>query len=174
MSEDPPEYLNARAGVYAPLLRKRQKRHRDCVPVVTLPPRAIGGVRDQLRKTRVCNCKRSGCLKLYCDCFMAGLECTEECSCDLCRNNGAYPTERSMAINAILMRNPNAFRPRLQAGTVSTSTSLPALAAATAAATAASNSKSKTTTPPRPETRCKCKKSSCLKKVSRVESCCLS
>lgn len=33
-----------------------------------------------------CNCKKSKCLKLYCDCFAAGLGCTPECNCFECKN----------------------------------------------------------------------------------------
>jgi hypothetical protein len=28
-----------------------------------------------IKKSRVCNCKRSKCLKLYCDCFSSGEHC---------------------------------------------------------------------------------------------------
>jgi len=34
-----------------------------------------------------CNCKKSKCLKLYCDCFAAGLACDELCNCCGCDNN---------------------------------------------------------------------------------------
>jgi len=32
-----------------------------------------------------CNCKKSKCLKLYCDCFAAGVYC-QNCSCSCCLN----------------------------------------------------------------------------------------
>lgn len=35
-----------------------------------------------------CNCKRSGCIKKYCDCFRLGLKCGEECGCVGCHNRG--------------------------------------------------------------------------------------
>lgn len=34
-----------------------------------------------------CNCKKSKCLKLYCDCFAAGLACDELCNCCGCDNH---------------------------------------------------------------------------------------
>jgi hypothetical protein len=33
-----------------------------------------------------CNCKKSECLKKYCECFQAGLTCSEICKCVDCRN----------------------------------------------------------------------------------------
>lgn len=35
---------------------------------------------------RGCNCKKSGCQKKYCDCYNMGLECTDNCKCEGCRN----------------------------------------------------------------------------------------
>ncbi|TMS00861.1 spexin prohormone 2 isoform X2 [Larimichthys crocea] len=33
-----------------------------------------------------CNCKRSGCLKNYCECYEANIKCTSSCKCVGCRN----------------------------------------------------------------------------------------
>lgn len=33
-----------------------------------------------------CNCKKSRCLKLYCDCFAVGKCCTKDCNCINCLN----------------------------------------------------------------------------------------
>ncbi|XP_034541400.1 spexin prohormone 2 isoform X2 [Notolabrus celidotus] len=33
-----------------------------------------------------CTCKRSGCLKNYCECYEANVLCTSSCKCDGCRN----------------------------------------------------------------------------------------
>lgn len=42
---------------------------------------------DEKYEKRVpCNCKKSKCLKLYCECFAAGLMCMKECNCCDCNN----------------------------------------------------------------------------------------
>ena len=56
-----------------------------------------------------CNCQRTKCLKLYCDCFAAGNYCAD-CACVDCRNDDAHEEERSKAMDTIVQRNPYAFR----------------------------------------------------------------
>ncbi len=34
-----------------------------------------------------CNCKRSKCLKNYCECFQFGVQCSKQCKCYNCKNN---------------------------------------------------------------------------------------
>ena len=63
-----------------------------------------------------CNCKNSRCLKLYCECFASGRYC-DNCNCLSCCNNSNHEAVRQAAVEAILERNPNAFRPKIQ-GTV--------------------------------------------------------
>lgn len=89
-----------------------------------------------------CNCKKSRCLKLYCECFAGGNYC-EGCNCVNCSNNRASEPARQEAVEATLERNPNAFRAKIQA------------AAAAAGKQDANYSHS---------TGCHCKKSACLKK----------
>ena len=60
-----------------------------------------------------CNCKKSKCLKLYCDCFRVSKYC-EDCNCLDCNNCVERETERTAAINSILERNPDAFAPRIK------------------------------------------------------------
>jgi len=62
--------------------------------------------------SKSCNCKSTGCLKRYCDCFKAGEYCTN-CSCQNCMNNESHHEEREKAINFTLGRDPNAFRPKI-------------------------------------------------------------
>ena len=65
-----------------------------------------------------CNCKNSRCLKLYCECFASGRYC-DNCNCVNCCNNKESEQVRQAAVEAILERNPNAFRPKIQVRTYS-------------------------------------------------------
>eukprot|EP00794_Sanderia_malayensis_P012864 gene12864-14189_t len=59
-----------------------------------------------------CNCTKSQCLKLYCDCFANGEFCNN-CNCHNCSNNIQHEAERSKAIKSCLERNPSAFHPKI-------------------------------------------------------------
>ncbi|KAG2241616.1 hypothetical protein Bca52824_090189 [Brassica carinata] len=76
-------------------------------------PRSIVEGRDGTpQKKKHCNCKHSRCLKLYCECFASGTYC-DGCNCVNCFNNVDNETARRDAVEAILERNPNAFRPKI-------------------------------------------------------------
>ena len=62
-----------------------------------------------------CNCTKSMCLKLYCECFANGHFC-DGCNCINCHNNLDYDSDRSKAIRSCLDRNPYAFRPKIGRG----------------------------------------------------------
>ncbi|KAJ6957348.1 protein tesmin/TSO1-like CXC 6 [Populus alba x Populus x berolinensis] len=64
------------------------------------------------KKPKQCNCKNSMCLKLYCECFAAGIHCNG-CNCLNCHNNVENEKERKEAVETTLQRNPNAFRPKI-------------------------------------------------------------
>ncbi|XP_029848500.2 protein lin-54 homolog isoform X2 [Ixodes scapularis] len=70
---------------------------------------------DNSRPRKPCNCTKSQCLKLYCDCFANGEFC-HSCNCNNCFNNLEHEEERQKAISACLERNPNAFRPKIGKG----------------------------------------------------------
>ncbi|XP_002063989.3 protein lin-54 homolog isoform X2 [Drosophila willistoni] len=61
-----------------------------------------------------CNCSKSQCLKLYCDCFANGEFC-KDCTCKDCFNNLDNEVEREKAIRSCLDRNPSAFKPKITA-----------------------------------------------------------
>ena len=72
-------------------------------------PRGRGQDKDaKLRKS--CNCRNSRCLKLYCECFAAGVYCTPgSCTCNDCHNLVAFEGHRVEAIENALSRNTEAF-----------------------------------------------------------------
>ncbi|KAF6213434.1 hypothetical protein GE061_011153 [Apolygus lucorum] len=65
-----------------------------------------------IRPRKPCNCTKSMCLKLYCDCFANGEFCFQ-CNCTFCYNNLEHEEERQRAIKSCLERNPTAFRPKI-------------------------------------------------------------
>ncbi|KAJ6664972.1 hypothetical protein lerEdw1_005203 [Lerista edwardsae] len=67
------------------------------------------------KSKKPCNCTKSQCLKLYCDCFANGDFCNN-CNCNNCYNNPQHESERFKAIKACLDRNPEAFLPKIGKG----------------------------------------------------------
>ena len=65
-----------------------------------------------VRPRKPCNCTKSQCLKLYCDCFANGEFCNN-CNCNNCSNNLEHEAVRAKAIKQCLDRNPNAFKPKI-------------------------------------------------------------
>jgi hypothetical protein len=55
-----------------------------------------------------CNCKKSRCLKLYCECFHA-LKYCQNCNCYDCENRAGNDEVREAVIATIKERNPDAF-----------------------------------------------------------------
>ena len=51
------------------------------------------------RRQKTCNCKNSGCLKLYCECFKDGGMCGSHCKCKACKNK-TDSEERDAALAA--------------------------------------------------------------------------
>ncbi|GMI64229.1 TESMIN/TSO1-LIKE CXC 2, TESMIN/TSO1-like CXC 2 [Hibiscus trionum] len=97
-----------------------------------------------------CNCKKSKCLKLYCECFAAGVYCIEPCSCQDCFNKPIHEDTVLATRKQIESRNPLAFAPKV----IRTSDPIPEVG------------DELTTTPAsaRHKRGCNCKKSNCLKK----------
>ncbi|XP_066557103.1 spexin prohormone 2 isoform X2 [Amia ocellicauda] len=67
------------------------------------------------KSKKPCNCTKSQCLKLYCDCFANGDICNN-CNCINCCNDTEHEAERFKAIKTCLDRNPEAFRPKIGSG----------------------------------------------------------
>jgi hypothetical protein len=61
--------------------------------------------------TPSCTCKKSRCLKLYCQCFSTNSLCNPLlCRCEGCYNTTDHVNARRHAMRTILQRNPGAFR----------------------------------------------------------------
>ncbi|XP_066505515.1 spexin prohormone 2 isoform X2 [Hoplias malabaricus] len=73
---------------------------------------AAESVRTWERSKKPCNCTKSQCLKMYCDCFASGEFCSN-CNCINCCNNQGHEPERYKAIKTCLERNPKAFLPKI-------------------------------------------------------------
>lgn len=65
---------------------------------------------DELKKKKnFCNCKRSRCLKLYCECFANGEFCVN-CNCQGCSNVIGNEEEKEDAFESIKEKNPVAMK----------------------------------------------------------------
>ncbi|CAM6094060.1 unnamed protein product [Calypogeia fissa] len=60
-----------------------------------------------------CNCKKSKCLKLYCECFAAGTYCVGSCTCHDCFNKPEHEETVLSTRQQIESRNPLAFAPKI-------------------------------------------------------------
>ncbi|KAK7895514.1 hypothetical protein WMY93_020839 [Mugilogobius chulae] len=80
-----------------------------------LPLNGVSTTESTSRPRKPCNCTKSQCLKLYCDCFANGEFCNN-CNCNNCFNNLEHETERLKAIKTCLDRNPEAFKPKIGKG----------------------------------------------------------
>lgn len=80
-----------------------------------LPLNGMSTAETTPRPRKPCNCTKSQCLKLYCDCFANGEFCNS-CNCNNCFNNLEHETERLKAIKTCLDRNPEAFKPKIGKG----------------------------------------------------------
>ncbi|CAH9095567.1 unnamed protein product [Cuscuta epithymum] len=97
-----------------------------------------------------CNCKKSKCLKLYCECFAAGVYCVEPCLCQECFNKPIHEDTVLATRKQIESRNPLAFAPKV----IRANDSMPDTG----------DDSNKTPASARHKRGCNCKKSGCLKK----------
>ncbi|CAN0857078.1 Protein tesmin/TSO1-like CXC 2 [Linum grandiflorum] len=107
-------------------------------------------VEGEAESCKRCNCKKSKCLKLYCECFAAGVYCIEPCSCQDCFNKPIHEDTVLSTRKQIESRNPLAFAPKV------IRTSEPGAETG--------DEPMKTPASARHKRGCNCKKSSCLKK----------
>ncbi|KAJ8756199.1 hypothetical protein K2173_024746 [Erythroxylum novogranatense] len=103
-------------------------------------------------ESKRCSCRRSRCLKLYCECFAAGLYCLESCTCENCFNSTGYEDVVIDHRQQIEARDPLAFTSKV---VIKSAMNTPA------------DMKDGTwSTPPsaRHKRGCNCKKTRCLKR----------
>ncbi|MED6107480.1 hypothetical protein PIB30_014578 [Stylosanthes scabra] len=60
-----------------------------------------------------CNCIKSQCVKLYCQCLSAGNFCNDNCSCKNCLNKEANKDRVKQIKKEIQSRDPHAFEPKV-------------------------------------------------------------
>jgi len=72
-------------------------------------------VEHPIGESRKCSCKKSRCLKLYCEYFAAGVLCDPGCKCNDCQNTADNVAARRKAVAYKLARKPN-FRSSLSFG----------------------------------------------------------
>ncbi|XP_021817853.1 CRC domain-containing protein TSO1-like isoform X2 [Prunus avium] len=99
-----------------------------------------------------CNCRRSKCLKLYCECFAAGVYCVDSCACVNCYNKPEFEDTVLDIRQQIEARNPLAFTPKVVDNAIDSSPNF--------------TEEQDLTTPSsaRHKRGCNCKKSKCLKR----------
>lgn len=81
----------------------------SATPIKNPPP--VDKENSKSSRKSSCNCKRSRCLKLYCECFAAEKYCNG-CNCQDCKNTPQFESIRAEAIKATRAKNPHAFKPR--------------------------------------------------------------
>lgn len=62
------------------------------------------------KEREACHCKKSQCLRLYCECFAKGLVCGVDCACDGCHNTEDSRELRELVVKETLEKNPFAFK----------------------------------------------------------------
>lgn len=106
---------SARTPVAPKAQKKAAKGRARAATVPSAPKKAIDAVfvEQPLGESRKCSCKKSKCLKLYCECFAAGVLCDPSCKCTDCHNTSDHVEERRKAVAYKLARKPKAFQHKI-------------------------------------------------------------
>jgi len=100
----------------------QQQHQRNFAPVAITAPQVKQGSSGGKENTAgakgrrgPCNCKKSKCLKLYCECFSQERFC-DGCNCVECNNIPSFANVRDKAIKETRAKNAEAFKPRITGG----------------------------------------------------------
>ena len=66
-----------------------------------------------MSRRNCCSCKKSHCLKLYCECFKAGDYC-KSCTCPNCLNKEKFEALRQQSIIFLKNKSKHAFKPIIE------------------------------------------------------------
>ncbi|KAL7551029.1 hypothetical protein ACHAWF_014238 [Thalassiosira exigua] len=91
---------------------EEEEREAENAPVIAQQSNEEGGDIAPGDTLNCCKCKKSRCLKLYCECFGKQQHCGAGCNCTRCLNRPQHADDRVRAIAAIKRKNPHAFKPR--------------------------------------------------------------
>merc|ERR1711959_356056 len=107
-NEDKPTTVQTRRGVRPVRMAKRKA-------VVKTDKITVDDVfvEQPEGESRKCSCKKSKCLKLYCECFAAGVLCDAGCKCKDCANTSDNVEARRKAVEYKLARKPRAFEQKI-------------------------------------------------------------
>lgn len=107
-----PNYVQTQINSKVPIPMRHTTVTKQISPEsITMTPE-VNLESNGIRPRKPCNCTKSQCLKLYCDCFANGEFCYM-CNCMNCFNNLENEDHRQRAIKTCLERNPHAFRPKI-------------------------------------------------------------
>ena len=104
---------------YVPSRRAGRRESTNARPPKITPDAAArnllydGPIATENNGATKCKCKRSKCLKLYCECFKAQGFCGGDCSCSCCQNKAGHEDQILEAREGILARNPLAFMDKI-------------------------------------------------------------